>query len=43
MTGSAKQSSFVTVKKAGLLRRYAPRNDDRTWFRDLAAHFSREF
>jgi hypothetical protein len=26
MTGSAKQSSFIT-KEAGLLRRFAPRND----------------
>jgi hypothetical protein len=29
MTGSAKQSSFgAATQKAGLLRRFAPRNDD---------------
>jgi hypothetical protein len=29
IASEAKQSSFVAAKKAGLLRRLAPRNDER--------------
>jgi hypothetical protein len=38
MTGSAKQSSFLCIhKKAGSLRRFAPRNDVERGMRYLTA------
>ena len=41
MTGSAKRSISPREEKNGLLRRLAPRNDDKTQLRDLAACFAR--
>jgi hypothetical protein len=41
IASEAKQSMEQQQRKRGLLRRFAPRNDDKIRLRDLAARFAR--